>query len=57
MTVANSVGTNGAIAGTDSTDPSSPKAPLLFGSEKKKIIKRVRNRLREQSNVRIQDTP
>jgi len=57
MTVVNSVGTNGAIAGTDSSDPSTPKAPLLFGSDKKKIIKRVKNRLRENLDAGIQNTP
>lgn len=57
MTVANSVGTNGAIAGTDASDPSTPKAPLLFGSDKKKIIKRVKQRLREQVDAGIQNSP
>lgn len=50
---ANAVGTSGAIAGTDSSDPSTPAAPMLF--DKKKIITRVRKRLRESINVRVQE--
>lgn len=45
---ANEIGTEGAIAGTDVNDSSTPAAPFLF--DKKKIMQRVSKRLREKTN-------
>lgn len=50
----NAVGT-GAVAGTDSSDPSSPKAPLLFAKAKKRIISRLREDI-ENARTRIRNS-